>query len=209
MISNSPQAKSQYNPHYLYNIILFFPDLCRSLLRQFVFLRAPREKAIMVVRAEPLKIAKKLPLSFCLMLVNILLREKHRTPPLSLRICKISRSVFALRSFFAAQTLLSPNGTDAPRFISIWRQSVLFIAQLFWRKVYRQMTHQATEYHKNGPACRGHSSRKEIQYVFKVKTVPLHWFNRRVSDGSQRNHRHSNFLIILHKPRISHYCEHT
>lgn len=142
MISNSPQAKSQYNPHYLYNIILFFPDLCRSLLRQFakghvarlrqfVFLRTLREKAISVVRAEPLKIAKKLPLSFYLMLVNVLLRRKHRTPPLSLRICKISRSVFALRSFFAAQTSLSPNGTDAPRFISIWRQSVLFIAQLF------------------------------------------------------------------------------
>lgn len=108
MISNSPQAKSQYNPHYLYNIILFFPDLCRSLLRQFVFLRAPREKAIMVVRAEPLKIAKKLPLSFCLMLVNILLREKHRTPPLSLRICKISRSVFALRSFFCSPDLAFP-----------------------------------------------------------------------------------------------------
>lgn len=49
-------------------------------------------------------------------------------------------------------------------------------------------------------ACHGHSIRKEIQYVFKVKTVPPHRCNRWVSDGSQRNHRHSNFLIILHLP---------
>ena len=69
MISNSSQAKPQYKPQYLYNIILFFSDLCRSLLCQFakghmahlrqsIFLRPPREKAILVVKMKPLKITK-------------------------------------------------------------------------------------------------------------------------------------------------------
>ena len=55
MISNSSQAKPQYKPPYLYNIILFFSDLCRSLLCQFakghmahlrqsIFLRKPQGK---------------------------------------------------------------------------------------------------------------------------------------------------------------------
>lgn len=55
MISNSSQAKPQYKPPYLYNIILFFSDLCRSLLCQFakghmahlrqsIFLRNPQGK---------------------------------------------------------------------------------------------------------------------------------------------------------------------
>lgn len=70
-------------------------------LAPIYFLTPPQGKGNPGRKNEAVEDHKKLLLSFYLMLVNILLRRKHRTLLLSLRICKISRSVFVLRFVFA------------------------------------------------------------------------------------------------------------